>query len=423
MRKGGPRGIALAGGAALGLALLAGVGLGVLRGAGVSQSQLDSRPAEAYFDAAFLRRSEDYNRAQLLFALNARAVRWAAYLTLLLTPAFGLLAARLARRLPGREGLRTFLLAWAVLLTAFVAVLPISFASSHWMEHRWGLSRQSAVGWIADAAKLFLLWGGVLSLLIGLTFVLRRRLPRMGWLVLAAVVVVAAGLATFAFPVVVDPLFNRFRPLEEGPLRRDLIAMAAREGIHLDEVLVMDASVRTVRENAYFTGLGRTKRVVLWDNLLANASPDEVRLTFAHELGHWSRGHVVRGLVLASLAIPVVCGLLWWAHGRLAQQPRLGLAGPADPGGIPLFLLLVSIGLFAVLPVENAVSRAFEREADRVALELTRDPAAFIESKRRSAVVNLSWVDPPGFWKWLFWSHPTTLERIRMAESPEGIGS
>jgi STE24 endopeptidase len=374
-------------------------------------------PAAAYFDPEFLRRSEGYNRAQLAFALNARAIRWAAYLTLALAPFIPRLARRLERRFPRAQNLRVLILAWVVLLAVFLAVLPISFASGHVLEHRYGLSRQTALGWFSDALKGVGLWGAAISLLTVLYFVLRRRLPRAGWIVLAAATVLLVAAATFLYPLVVDPLFHRFRELDDPDLRRDLVLMADAEGIRLDRVLVMEASAKTVRENAYFTGLGRTKRVVLWDNLVENAAPAELRRVFAHELGHWSRGHVGRGLLLGAAALPLLCWALWSLHGRLSRVRRLGLDGPADPAGIPVLWLLLSLALALGDPVVNAVSRGFEREADRVALELTGDPEGTIEGLRRAAVVNLAWVDPPEVWKWIFWTHPTTLERIRMAEA------
>jgi Zn-dependent protease with chaperone function len=108
---------------------------------------------------------------------------------------------------------------------------------------------------------------------------------------------------------------------------------------------------------------------------------------------------------------------LWALHGRLSRVRRLGLDGPTDPAGIPVLWLLLSLALAAGDPVMNAISRGFERDADRVALELTGDPEGTIGGLRRSAVVNLSWVDPPAVWKWIFWTHPTTLERILMAEA------
>jgi STE24 endopeptidase len=373
-------------------------------------------PASAYFEPAFLRTSLEYNRTQLAYGLNARAIRWAAYLTLLLTPLLTALGGRLARRMPGRENVRVLALSWIVLGIAFLVLFPISIASGFVTEHRYGLSNQSLPAWLADALKSFALSGLVTSLLTVLWFALRRRLPRTGWAVFAAAGVLAAAFSVLIAPILVDPLFYRFHPLADEGLRGDLVEMAKREGIRLDRVLVVEASAKTVRENAYFTGLGRTKRVVLYDNLLANASPAEVRQVFAHELGHWSRDHIVRGLVLWSVAIPVLSWLLWKLHGRLAGWERLGLDGPADPAGIPLVWLLFSVGFFLSEPLANVVSRRFESEADRVALELTDDPATFAESQRRMAVSNLSWVDPPPFVKWMFWTHPTTLERIRAAE-------
>ncbi|MFN2431597.1 MAG: M48 family metalloprotease [Gemmatimonadota bacterium] len=396
-----------------------------------SLSSAPARPAEAspngdstptleaakYFDSAFLQRSEAYNRTKILFALNWRAIRWAAYLTLLLTPFLAGLAAASARRWPERENLRVFVLAWVVLGITFLATAPISFASGHLQEHRYGLSRQSAAGWVADALKVLAVNGAATSLLTVLWFALRRRASRRGWAVFATAAVVAGGLATLVYPLAVDPLFHDFRSLEDDDLRRDILELGRREGVRVERVLVMEASAKTVRENAYVTGLGRTARVVLYDTLLENAPRAELRSTVAHELGHWSRAHVGKGLVLWAAAAPFLCWLLWSLHGRLSRNRALRLDGPADPASIPLVLLLLSVLLAVSDPFALAISRAFEREADRVALQLTQDPGTFIEAKRRSAVQNLGWVDPPDLVKALFWTHPTTLERIRMAES------
>ena len=372
--------------------------------------------ASDYFDPRFLATSAEYNRTQVAYALNARALRWALYATLLLTPLVAAAASRLEQRWPGRPNRQAAIIAAGVMLLAFVVLLPISFAAGFLTEHRYGLSNQSAASWLGDATKSLLVSG---TLMVGLTvlyFALRRRLPRTGWIVFAAVTAAAMVALVFVVPVVVDPLFHRFHPLEDAALRRDLVDMAARQGLHVDRALVMEASAKTVRENAYFTGLGRTKRVVLYDNLLAHASPAEVRQVVAHEVGHWSRGHIVRGMAMAAVAIPLAAWLLWTLHARLARFPGLHLRGPTDAAGVPLVWLLLSVGIFLSDPIHDAISRSFEREADLVSLELTRDPDTFIEGERRMAVNNLTWVDPPPVVRFLFWTHPTTLERIRMAE-------
>jgi STE24 endopeptidase len=372
--------------------------------------------AREYFDAPFLRRSEEYNRTRLSFGLNAQAIRWAVYLSLICTPFLPRLSSRLTRRFPRQLGLRVFLLGWIVLLILFVALLPISYASGFRLEHRYGLSRQSLASWLADSLKWLGLWGVFITMVTAGYFALRRRFPRFGWLPLAAGLALAAVAATYIYPVVIDPLFNRYRPLKYAALRNDLVAMARAEGIFLESVLVMEASAKTARENAYFTGFGRTKRVVLWDNLLTNGSPAEVRQIFAHELGHWSRGHITRGLALSLAALPLGCWLVWSVHRKVSH--KIGrLEGPDDPAGVPLVWLLLSLLLMVSQPLSNAVSRSFEREADRVSLDLTRDPKTFIESERRLTVTNLGWVDPPRVWHLLFGSHPSTMERIRMAEA------
>jgi STE24 endopeptidase len=376
----------------------------------------DRLPATAYFEPSFLARSSEYNRKQVGFALNARALRWALYATLFLSPFLARAVTALERRWPGRPNLQAAILSAAVLLLTFVALLPIAFTSGYLTEHRYGLSHQSAASWFGDAVKSLLVSGTLTCALTVLYFALRRRLPRSGWAVFAAVAVAAMVALVFVVPVVVDPLFYRFHPLEDSVLRRDLVEMAAREGIHVDRALVMEASAKTVRENAYFTGLGTTKRVVLYDNLLAHASPAEVRQVVAHELGHWSRDHILRGMAIAAVAIPLGAWLLWILHGRLARSSRLHLRDAADPAGVPLVWLILSLAIFVTQPIHYAISRAFEREADRVSLELTHDPDTFIEGERRMAVNNLSWVDPPPAIRFLFWTHPSTLERIRMAQ-------
>jgi STE24 endopeptidase len=315
-------------------------------------------PATAYFDPRFLARSAEYNRKQVGYALNARALRWALYATLLLSPFLARAASALERRWPGRSNRHAAIVSAGVLLLTFTALLPIAFASGYLTEHRYGLSHQSAASWFGDVGKSLLLTGTLTCGLTVLYFALRRRLPRSGWAIFAAVAVAAMVALVFVVPVVVDPLFYRFHALEDPVLRRDLVEMAAREGIRVDRALVMEASAKTVRENAYFTGLGTTKRVVLYDNLLAHASPAEVRQVVAHELGHWSRDHILRGMAIAAVAIPLAAWLVWILHARLARLPRLHLRDAADPAGVPLVWLLLSLGVFLTQPVRFAVAGA-----------------------------------------------------------------
>ena len=192
--------------------------------------------------------------------------------------------------------------------------------------------------------------------------------------------------------------------------------MAARAGIPVQQVYEIDASRRTRKGNAYFTGLGSTKRIILYDTLVASNDPASVELVLAHEMGHWKHAHIWKGLGLSVLAIGVAlwCGarVLDWAGGRRLFH----LAGSADIAGLPLFLLLIFGLSLATLPMQNVVSRYFERQADWESLQLTHDTAAFIRSEVNLARSNLADLNPARPLVWLLYTHPPTAERIRMAE-------
>ena len=185
----------------------------------------------------------------------------------------------------------------------------------------------------------------------------------------------------------------------------------------MEEVYQADASRRTRKGNAYFTGLGATKRIVLYDTLITQSDPEAVELVLAHEMGHWAHAHIWKGiaLTLVGMGFALWCGarVLAWAGARGAFH----LAGPADVAGLPLFLLLLFVLNLASLPLQSAISRHFERQADRASLELTKNPAAFIRAEVDLARTNLADLDPPPALVWLLYTHPPVAERIRMAEA------
>jgi STE24 endopeptidase len=235
-----------------------------------------------------------------------------------------------------------------------------------------------------------------------------RRFGRHWWLPGAGVVVAFGALTLYAGPVVLDPLFNRFTPAEPQ-LRGQITELAARAGVRVDEVLVMDASRRTTASNAYVTGLGSTRRVVLYDNLLRDFSPPEVRFVVAHELGHVRHDDVFHGLLYLAIVAPF--GVL--AAARLAE--RLG-ARP-DVRAVPATALAFAVLVPGITAISNQLSRAVERRADAFALRATGDPATQIAFQRRITIRNVGDPDPPGWAQAVFGTHPTPLERIGAAEA------
>jgi STE24 endopeptidase len=312
---------------------------------------------------------------------------------------------------------RAFLFPILVLGALTLLRLPLSFWRGHLRERRWGFSTQTAGGWLLDRAKGFAV-AAVLSAVAVLAFVaLARALPG-AWPAAAApgaaLLVLALG---FAGPIVLEPLFNRFRPLGDPALAGELRALAESAGVPVRDVLVADASRRTRRENAYVSGLGGTRRIVLFDNLLDASEPRQIRLVVAHELGHRRAGHVERGTLLAMAGSAAVVLVLWGLLSWPALLDAIGAFGPGDPRVAPFLFLVVGVFEIIGLPLGAALSRRWEREADRSSLELTRDPEAFESAHRRLARANLADLEPPRAVYGLLFSHPTPPERIAAARA------
>jgi STE24 endopeptidase len=290
-----------------------------------------------------------------------------------------------------------------------VATLPVS-AAMRARSLKVGLATQSWPGWASDVAK---------STAIGAVFsaggsaagvALMRRLPRTWWAPGAGVVVGFGVLTTYLGPVVLDPIFNRFTPLPEGRERADVLELAGRAGVDVGEVYEVDASRRTTAANAYVNGIGRTKRVVLFDTLMKDFTRDEVRLVVAHELGHVRHDDVPR--LLGYLAIVAPVGTLAVARVAEALQPE---GEPAGPRAVPALALAGMLVLAPMTAIFNRLSRRIEARTDAFALELTHAPEPFIGFEKRITVKNIAEPEPPAWAELLFGSHPNTLQRIGAA--------
>ena len=294
--------------------------------------------------------------------------------------------------------------AYAALVTVALLVvqLPVSYWRGHLQERSWGFSTQSAAGWFGDLLKgeaiALVLTGGFWAGLVAL----RHGLPSAWPAAAAAVLALVVFLLIFVAPVVLEPVFNHFEPLEDEGLANELRAVAERAGVPVRDVLVADASRRTTKVNAYVSGIGATRRVVLFDTLLESADEGQLKLVVAHELGHRRERHVVKLTlgVMAAVALWIV--LLWAILGDRAASPR----------NLPLVLLVSTALRTAVLPFGAWVSRRFERVADRFSLELTRDLPAYERTHLGLARKNLGDLEPPKLAYVLLFSHPTTPERL-----------
>lgn len=295
--------------------------------------------------------------------------------------------------------------------------LPFNFYRSFTVGHQFGLSTLTASGWFGDWAK-----GLLINLLLdGLTwtglYALMRWLPRRWPLPAGVALVFFTVVLVLLEPILITPLFYEVRPLEDNHLRSRILALADRADMHVDAVEVINASSKTTAVNAYFTGFGGAQRIVLYDTLLRDYTPDQIEVVLAHEMGHWYYQHVL--LMVLGVGATGWLGLfgLQWLLNRIWRW--LGLHGPADIAGLPFVLAVFALVSYLALPFENGISRFAERQADHFALTTSQNPIAMAQLFEQFAVQNLSLVEPPVWEKVIFSTHPSLAERIQTAEGWE----
>src|SRR5829696_9845476 len=361
--------------------------------------------AQQYFTASQLERAEDFRSLQRVLGLAGLGVGLATLGVLAYWP-----PRRLLDRLEARPLLGGAAAGAGISLLLVVVDLPIRA----WMRERAldvGLATQAWSDWAVDVVKSAGI-GAVTAGIGGLAAVaLVRSFPRNWWAPGAALVIAYGVVTIWLYPILIDPLFNDFEKLKPGQLRSDVLELADRAGVDVGEVYRVDASRRTSAANAYVIGLGHSKRVVLYDNLIAGFPRDEVRVVVAHELGHQKHNDLLRGLAWLALVAPAGTFLAQALAERVARR-ELG-----TPAGLPAIGLAVALAGLGLGIASNALSRPVEARADSFALELTNDPTDFVRFERRIAIRNISDPDPPSLFHALFDTHPTDKERIGIGEA------
>ena len=306
-------------------------------------------------------------------------------------------------------------LAWVavVVLVQDLGALPMAFFAGFLLERRYGLSRQPARSWLHDHLKavgINLVFTGAAAAWM---YAWLAAAPGWWWMPAWAGLAAAGVVTAWAAPVVLLPLFFRFVPLADGPLRERLLALAERAGVPALGVFEWRTSGRTSRANAALTGIGRTRRIILSDTLLSDYRPEEVEAVLAHEMAHHANHDIWKALAVDALVGLAAVAAAEAALGAAAAPA--GLQGMSDPAGLAITGLAMTAVAWLASPIQNAVSRWHERRADRAALELTRDAVAFVGAMRRLGARNLAEEAPSLLTRLLFHTHPPIDERIARA--------
>jgi STE24 endopeptidase len=315
----------------------------------------------------------------------------------------------------GRLWLSLVWVAGGVAVLTSLAELPFSYYLGHLHEQAYGLTRQTAAGWLGDYLKGSLVNIGFSVLLWIPLYQMIRKWPR-GWWAPAAVMNIAfSGLMILLYPVVLMPLFNPMTPVRDPQLIAMIQRLADRAHVRVETISEIKVSEKSSRVNAMVTGLGPTKQVIFYDTLLQQFNPDEVEVVMAHELAHAAHQDVVVGWLLGGVGEVAVLFVAAWALQGMVGAGPLRLHAPHAARGLALFLLLTTLMGEVTAPLDNIVSRRAEVRADQFALEVTGNPRAFISGFKKLAGGNPGDVDPPVVVEFLSHTHPSITSRIRAA--------
>lgn len=308
------------------------------------------------------------------------------------------------------------LLGYVLIFGVIESVLsaPLNLYGGYYLPRKYGLSHQSFGSWLVDLTKAGIIGGVIGLILLELLYLGLRHLPDWWWLVGGVFYLLFVVVMVNLSPVLIMPLFNKFVPLQDEALSSRLLKLAERTGAPVSGVFTMDFSRRTSAANAFVTGIGNTRRIVLGDTLIENFTPQEIEVVMAHELGHQVHNDIWRGIFLDS-GITLV-GFFLAKLGMDAGVSAFGFRNVGDVAAFPLFVLVMLVFTLVTMPLTNGFSRSREHAADVFALDITHDAPSFIGAMRKLANQNLAELNPPSWAVWLLYSHPPIKSRVSYGE-------
>ncbi|WP_422487085.1 M48 family metallopeptidase [Gudongella sp. DL1XJH-153] len=309
----------------------------------------------------------------------------------------------------------------AIFGVMYLINLPFSFYSSFVLRHKYGLTDQTLLRWLELSLKGFLINDGVLALLIWIPYMIIQWRPDGWWLPMGMLAVPVAIFLIFVSPLIIDPIFNNYSPLPDGQLREDMEVLLERGGIGDAEIYVVDKSRDTNTMNAYMTGIFSGERIVFWDTTLNNLQEEEVLSIAAHEMGHYIKGHIWKGIFAGSAGIFLVLYLINISANWILKSSggAFGFRNIHNYASIPLLIFLLNLFLFLGNPVTNGVSRRFEKEADLYQISLSQDREAAVTAMTKLYEKSLGLPRPSELYKFWYSTHPPIEERIEFYRTEE----
>ncbi|OPZ61141.1 MAG: Protease HtpX [Deltaproteobacteria bacterium ADurb.Bin510] len=371
-------------------------------------------PAGFDLDAATLEKMRDYTVAGSRFGSVERLYADVLILVILLSGLLpwydGLVAGH------GLIGSGLLFFAGYMLFTGCLS-LPFELYHDFVLEKRFGFSTITLRLWLADLGKTLLVGAVVLGIFLSVILGLIKLAPQTWWLWGWAFYLGFQLLMVWLYPVLIAPLFNRFTPIDAPELEAGIRQLAEKAGMNVSGVFKMDAGTRSRHSNAYFTGFGRTKRIVLFDTLIAGHSTAEILAVLAHELGHFKLGHIKKQLALGAAGALLGFYVAWAALSGELLYASFGLDQASTYAGLLVLSLILKPVLFFVAPLTAMLSRRFERQADRFAFDLTGSSEPLAAGLKRLAADNLANLHPHPAYAWFHYSHPPLVERVRYLEA------
>ncbi len=300
--------------------------------------------------------------------------------------------------------------------------IPFDLYRTFVLEERFQFNTSTPKIWITDLCKSLIIGVALLGLVSSGALALVQASPDWWWLWVWGFFALVTLTMMYVSPVLIEPLFFKFEPLQKKDLAAQVKALMARAGLQVERVQQVDASRRSKHSNAYFTGIGRVKRIVLFDTLLDQSDDEEVLAILAHEAGHWRLGHIWKRLLGMELVSLAVCWFAWWTLGWGGLPELFAMGEVSFTAQVVLLGFLGSMLMFPLTPLSSALSRRHEWQADRFAVGLTEAPGALARALAKLSRENLSNLHPHPLYAWFYYSHPPMVERIaRLRQHTSGF--